>query len=125
MNNYKNYKDLDIWNKSFSFALMVFDLCKKINNNSINRVLINQIIRSVTSIAGNIAEGSGASTKKEFINYLNIARKSAIETNNWLVFIFSNNIVNKKSAVLLEEKSVEIIKILPQLLKTLKNNYTF
>ncbi|MDP2683435.1 MAG: four helix bundle protein [bacterium] len=120
MNNYKNYKDLDIWKKSFSFALMVFDLCKKINNNAINRVLINQIIRSVTSIAGNIAEGSGASTKKEFINYLQIARKSAIETNNWLVFIFSNNKVHKKSTELLEEKSVEIIKILTTIIRNSK-----
>lgn len=47
-------------------SLMVFTLCKKIPNNSINYVLINQIIRSVTSIAGNIAEGSGATSKKGF-----------------------------------------------------------
>ena len=120
MDKFKNYKDLDIWKKSFLLSMMVFDLCKKIDNNSINRVLINQIIRSVTSIAGNIAEGSGASTKKDFINYLHIARKSAIETNNWLVFIFSNNKINKSSAELLEKKSVEIIKVLTTIVKNSK-----
>ena len=91
MYNFKKYHDLDIWQKSFAFGLMIFDLCKKINTSSINKVLINQIIRSATSIAGNIAEGSGASTKRDFINYLHHARKSAIETDNWLTFLFANN----------------------------------
>ena len=120
MKEFKNYKDLDIWKKSFAFGLMIFDLCKKIPDNSVNRVLINQIIRSVTSIAGNIAEGSGASTKKDFINYLNNARKSAIETDNWRVFIFKTNQIKSSSKEMLKAKSEEIIKILTTIIKNSK-----
>lgn len=118
--DFKSYKKLDIWKKAFTFGLMIFDLCRKIPNNPANRVLINQILRSVTSIAGNIAEGSGASTKKEFINYINTARKSAIETDNWLVFIFNTNQINKASQKMLKEKSEEIIKILTSIIKNSK-----
>ena len=117
MYNFKRYQDLDIWKKAFAFGLTIFDLCKKIETNPINRVLINQIIRSVTSIAGNIAEGSGAPTKRDFINYMNTARKSAIETDNWLIFIFANNKIHKKSQDLLKQKSEEIIKILTSIIK--------
>lgn len=121
MNNYKSYRDLDIWRKAFGMSLMVFNLCKRIPFNSVNKVLINQIIRSVTSIAGNIAEGSGATSNKDFINYLHTARKSAIETNNWLQFIFSTNKIAKESRMMLEEKSQEIIKILTAIIKKLKS----
>jgi four helix bundle protein len=118
---FREYKDLDIWRKSFSMSLMIFNLCKNIPFNSANKVLINQIIRSVTSIAGNIAEGSGATSNKDFINYLHTARKSAIETNNWLQFIFSTNKIAKESRIMLEEKSQEIIKILTSIIKKLKS----
>ncbi|MFA6098855.1 MAG: four helix bundle protein [Patescibacteria group bacterium] len=112
MGTFKNYKDLDIWKKSFSLSLMVFNLCKKIPYNSIIKVLVGQIVRSATSISGNLAEGSGATSRKDFINYLHYARKSAIETDNWLEYIFSVNRVTKESKVMLKDKSQEIIKIL-------------
>ncbi len=120
MTDFKNYKNLDIWKKSFALGLMIFDLCKKIPFNAVNKVLINQILRSVTSIAGNIAEGSAASTKREFINYMNSARKSAIETDNWLIFIFKTNQVNNYSKEMLKEKSEEVIKIITAIIKNSK-----
>lgn len=120
MGSFKDYRNLDIWQKSFALGLMIFDLCRKIKYDSVNRVLINQILRSVTSIAGNIAEGSGATTKRDFINYMNNARKSAIETDNWLEFIFSTNKIAKKSVTMLKTKCQEIIKILTTIIKKSK-----
>lgn len=120
MGDFKDYKNLDIWKKAFDLSLMIFDLSKKIPYNSANKVLINQIIRSATSIAGNIAEGSGAPSKRDFVNYLNNARKSAIETDNWLEFIFSTNKVEKQSSQMLRQKSQEIIKILTTIIKKSK-----
>ena len=120
MSDFKDYKNLDIWQKAFSLGLMIFNLCKKISFNSTNKVLTNQIIRSVTSIAGNIAEGSAATTKRDFINYMHNARKSAIETDNWLEFIFATNKIAKKSSRMLKEKTQEIIKILTTIIKKSK-----
>ena len=122
MNNFKNYKDLDIWQRAFSLSLMIFNLSKKIPYNSVNKVLVNQIIRSATSIAGNIAEGSGATTKRDFINYMHNARKSAIETDNWLEYIFTTNKVSGSSKKMLIRKSQEIIKILTTIIKKSKQN---
>ncbi len=105
MYNFKKYQDLDIWKKFFVFGLMIFSLCKKIDHNAINKVLINQIIRSVTSIAGNIAEGSSALIRRNFINYLITLRKSAIGPITGLIFTFANNKIWRKSQALLKLKS--------------------
>lgn len=124
MGDFRRYKDLDIWKRAFGLGLMIFNLCNKIPSNSTNRVLINQITRSVTSIAGNIAEGSGASTKRDFLQYLNVARKSALETDNWLKFICANNKINTDTKRMLFTKTQEIIKILTTIIKKSKfNNY--
>lgn len=43
-----------------------------------------QLIRSATSIGANVAEAQGASSRKDFLNFLVIARKSGFETLYWL-----------------------------------------
>ena len=39
------------------------------------------------SMVNNIAEGSGSTSKKEFIQFLNIARRSAFENGNILIIL--------------------------------------
>jgi len=39
------------------------------------------------SIANNIAEGSGSFSKKEFVQFLNIAKKSSFKNANILILI--------------------------------------
>jgi len=51
---------------------------------------------------------------------LNNARKSAIETDNWRVFIFKTNQIKSSSKEMLKAKSEEIIKILTTIIKNSK-----
>ncbi|MFZ1249578.1 MAG: four helix bundle protein [Candidatus Saccharimonadales bacterium] len=55
--------------------------------------IFNQIAKSVTSIGANYAEAQEASSKKDFINKIYIAKKEASETIHWLKFIgrYRNN----------------------------------
>jgi len=119
--SFKDYKNLDVWRKAFEFGLNVIKLSKALPKNSANQTLVYQILRSATSIAGNIAEGSGGSTKKDFINYLNTARKSALESENWLEFVFKTNKISIKTKRLLSYQCVEIIKILTTIIKKAKS----
>lgn len=52
-----------------------------------NSAVINQVIRSGTSISANIAESLNAESKLDFIHKLSIALKEADETKSWLVNI--------------------------------------
>jgi four helix bundle protein len=49
--------------------------------------LVSQMNRSVISIPSNIAEGSGRSTEREFIRYLEIAISSSYELETQLLLI--------------------------------------
>lgn len=49
----------------------------------VGRIIANQVLRSVSSITANIAEGNGRRKGKEFQYYLYIARGSTKETIDW------------------------------------------
>lgn len=70
------------------------------------------MIRSVTSIPANIIEGSGAVSKKEFVNFIAIAKKSAIETKFWLKFSFDLGLLSRDNFEGLTDECEQIIKIL-------------
>lgn len=101
----------DIWKRSFEFAIRVIKMTKVLPNEPATWVLSKQIIRSATSVPGNIAEGSGGSSKKEFRRYIDIAKKSALETYNWILLI--EDLFDLKSRMKkIKQENIEIIKIL-------------
>ncbi|NWF75316.1 MAG: four helix bundle protein [Nitrospirae bacterium] len=61
----------------------------------VGRIIANQIIRSVSSITANIAEGYGRRRGKEYEHYLYIARGSANETIDWYEKLKSLNYINE------------------------------
>jgi four helix bundle protein len=67
---------------SMEFAVLLLDFVQ--NNKIANRVIINQIIRSGTSIGANIHEAQYAHGKFDFIAKLEIALKETNETSYWL-----------------------------------------
>lgn len=114
----------DIWQRSFRFGLRVTALCRALPaRDVIAQVMIRQIVRSGLSIAANIAEGSGASSHKEFIRYIDIARKSAIETYNWLLNIEESFSLQSRMADIKEECS-QIIKILSTIILNAKQSHS-
>jgi four helix bundle protein len=51
------------------------------------RPIFEQVVDAVTAIGANYAEAQDASSKKDFINKIYIAKKEANETKHWLKFI--------------------------------------
>jgi four helix bundle protein len=74
----------DLEERTTSFSQNVLDFCKKLNKNIIANPLISQLIRSATSIGANYMEADEASSKKDFINKICIAKKETKETKYWL-----------------------------------------
>lgn len=78
--SYFSFQDLDVWQKAVEFANEVISVVDKLNTDRKHFRLIEQLESAVTSIAMNIAEGKGRFSKKEFIQFLYIARGSLFET---------------------------------------------
>lgn len=78
----------------FSEHLILF--CKKIPKTNVTLPLIDQLVRSGTSIGANYFEANGASSKKDFKNKTFICKKESKETQYWLRLV-ANTLENEES----------------------------
>lgn len=109
--------------RALKFAVRVINLCKSLPRDEANRILVNQLIRSATSIGANLEEATGAHTKAEFINCTNIARREARETHYWLKLIYEvNSQIIKNNMKDLINESNQIVSILVVSVKKLQQN---
>lgn len=77
-------KQLEFEERTAKFGENIIDLCKMLPVTVITRPIINQLIRSATSIGANYMEANCASSKKDFTNKIYICKKEAQETKHWL-----------------------------------------
>ena len=80
----QNDKKYDLVERTAVFGENVIDFLKTIEKHEITRPLINQCIRSATSIGANYMEADGAESRKDFIHKLGICKKECKETKHWL-----------------------------------------
>ncbi len=79
-----NFRDLGIWKDSFAIVKDIYDLCIQLPSEE-KYGLKSQIQRCAISIPSNIAEGSGRTSDKEFLHFLNIAISSSYELETQLL----------------------------------------
>ena len=72
------------------------------------------------SMSNNIAEGSGSSSKKEFRQFLNIARRSTFENANVLILLQKRDLVTKESTDRLLNKLDSLCRQITSFQSTLK-----
>ncbi len=83
-----SYKQLTVWQKSFELVRQVYVLTEKLPKHE-QFGLSNQIRRCAVSIPSNIAEGQQRHSRKEYLQFLAIARGSAAELDTQLLLIES------------------------------------
>ena len=103
--------------KSKAFALEVIQICKDLRIAKCESALINQFLRSGTSIGANTREAFYAHGKADFIAKLQIALKECSETEYWIELILESGYYHDKSLL---DKCTEIKKILIASVNTAK-----
>jgi four helix bundle protein len=103
----------DIHSRIYKFIIEVIKLVNNLPDTDSNKVIKNQILRSVTSMGANDQETDGTLTKKDFLHCYTIVRKEGKETIFWLSLISDTNsaTVKSKAAEFLTEGN-EIVAIL-------------
>lgn len=86
----------DLEERTAKFGEAVILLCRTVKQDAITKSLVDQLIRSATSIGANYMEANGASSKKDFRNKVHISKKEAQESQHWLRML-SAAIPDKKS----------------------------
>jgi four helix bundle protein len=86
------FQDLEIWKLAIEIADELFDIADELERKHLFR-FAEQLRGAGMSMSNNIAEGSGSEWKKEFKNFLNIARRSAFENANILILLNGRKLI--------------------------------
>ncbi len=84
----------DLQERTTQFSKDIIALIKSLKINFLNRNILDQLIRSATSVGANYCEANGASSKKDFRNKIHICKKEIQETKYWLELL--GEIVDEK-----------------------------
>ena len=106
--------------KSKAFALEVIRACKVLREAKCESALINQFLRSGTSIGANIHEAQYAQGTADFISKLEIALKECFESEYWLELLFETGYLEETQYKKLNNDCGVIRKMLISSCKTLK-----
>ena len=88
--------------KAKELAKNIVFLCRNMKIEHKEAVLINQLLRSGTSIGANIHEAQYAQSTKDFISKLEIAQKECYETEYWLELFEKTNIISSETYKILK-----------------------
>jgi four helix bundle protein len=115
-------KESEIRTRAKELSINIFDICDTIETRKGRGVLVNQIIRSATSIGANLHEANYAVSKADFINKLHIALKECYETEYWIDLLFSTKCIDEKTTQALLQQSGIIRRMLVKSINTAKEN---
>ncbi|MBR7164085.1 MAG: four helix bundle protein [Clostridia bacterium] len=97
---------------SKQFAVDIVNLCTDIKENRKGNVLLNQLLRSGTSIGANIHEANYAASKADFINKIQLALKECYESDYWLGLFKETKMITEDEYIEMYDKCSKIRKLL-------------
>lgn len=117
-----SFEDLEVWQKALDFADRVIGVVNELDTDRKHYRLIEQLESSATSVSMNIAEGKGRYSKKEFVQFLYIARGSLYETITLLMLFHKRNWINVAQLDALKSLGDEIGKMISGLIRSIKTS---
>lgn len=79
-----SHRDLVVWQKSMDLAVQVYRLTARFPKSELYR-LTSQVTRAAASVPANIAEGNARGSRRDYANFLAIAKGSLNETETFLI----------------------------------------
>lgn len=110
-------KPFDLEERTALFGEAVIEFAKKVPVNEITRSLVDQVVRSSTSVGANYCEADDESSKKEFRQKIGYCRKESRETKHWLRMIVKAVPEFREAAVPLWQEAKELHLIFAAILR--------
>jgi len=83
MTTVQSRRDLIVWQGAMDLAGIAYELAARFPSKETYR-LRSQITRAAASLPANIAEGNARGTKRDYANFLSVAKCSLMETETFL-----------------------------------------
>ena len=110
----KAFRDLIVWQRAIELTLAIYTLTEDLPRAEVYG-LQSQMRRAAVSIASNIAEGSARGTRKDFKQFVCIARGSSYELQTQLVIVSALEFGKPGKIAKAEALSQEVGKMLSKL----------
>ena len=87
------FQDLEIWKLAIEIGDKLFQIANLLEKKRLYR-FAEQLRAAGLSMSNNISEGSGSNSKKDFNNFLNIARRSTFENANIVIVLNRKKLID-------------------------------
>jgi four helix bundle protein len=117
----KSYRDLKVWNRAIELTVLIYAATSEFPKSEAYG-LSSQMRRAAVSIASNIAEGSARGTKKDFKQFVTIARGSNYELQTQITIASRLGLGDVEKITTAEALSQEVGQMLSGLSKYLSTS---
>ena len=112
------FEKLEIWQAAIAYTNRIYSVTRAFPREELYS-LVDQLRRCSSSIAANIAEGSGSSSDKDFSHYLDISIKSTYESVSHLRIAKDQGYITNKLLESLYEEADHLARRIRAFRKTL------
>ena len=116
--NYMTNSILQIKSKDFAKKAIIF--CRELKDNKVEASLVNQLLRSATSVGANVHEAKYAQGTRDFISKFEIALKECNESEYWLELLYETGSISKIRFEEFQGFCIELRRMLVSSVKKLK-----
>ncbi len=115
----QNYKDLLVWKKSHELTLSIYKAVSTYPKEETYN-LVSQLKRASSSIATNVAEGTGRFSQRDLAHFLQMSLGSSHEVEYLLLLSKDLSFINNETYIQLEKEINEIKAMLISLIKKVR-----
>jgi four helix bundle protein len=116
----ESFRNHTVWQRAVELTLAEYKVTATFPDSE-RFGLSNQLRRASVSVASNIAEGYGRSTKGEYLLFLGLARGSNSEVETQIVIAKALGFGSKEMLQTAEELCGEVGRMLPAVMKSLRS----
>jgi four helix bundle protein len=114
-------KQAELRRRTKEFAMQTICLCRSIPEGQITDQLVEQLVRSGTSVGVHLRTSRRAKSRAEFITKLEFAVQELSEAKHWLKFVIDNNITSRNEFQNLFHEATDLVTCLIALIHKTKN----
>ena len=116
----QSYRDLIVWQKAMDVVDTVYEVADAIPANE-RFALRDQLVRAVISIPANIAEGNRHGTRRDYAQFISIARGSLAEVETYILISTRRGYLNSERSEALLDSLDHLSRMLTNLRQRLLN----
>jgi len=113
----RSYRELKVWTRAMDLAVLVYELARRMPKEEQYRVT-SQMLRAAASVPANIAEGYQRGSRRDYANFVSIARGSLAELETFLILAGRADLIATDAAT----PALELAEELSRMLRSLRQN---